>query len=713
MTTAERIRAWFRQFVLGPGVVEPWEAVQGHDNTTYTPPEYGDYIATSNGVYACASLRAKMLSGLPLKLYRNGRNGKTDVSGGPEVQLLQKVNPFWTFGRLIEMTELSLCLWGEAFWFMERGQGGRSKPREIWWGRPDRVKVVPHVTDYISGFLYEPILGQAPLAFSTQEVVWLRYPNPIDEYSGLSPLAAARLGADLSSAAMVSNRNIFRNGNQMAGFIAPKAANGGYMTPQQAEDVSDLLGRRFKGVDNAHRVGVLRFDAQFQNVSFTPKDAEFLGALRWSLGEISRAYGVPPELVGDHENATYSNMEQAYKAVWETTMLPECRFIASEITEQLLPMFGTATDTFVEFDTSEVSALQPDETAEWTRSKEQITVGVITINEWREEQGKDPLPWGDVWWGPSSLTPIETSEQPEPEPPPMAIEAVPPAQIEAPQEEPEEPEPEEAVPPEPRMYRRRAVDFDGEQHRALWQRFVTKATKWEERIGNMTRSLWIRQRDSVNSGIRNVTRSVDAPYDRARWRREFAAAMRRILIEIAEEEGQAALAGLGIDLVINIARPGMAQFIADRALQFATDTDRTTWDRLIVILQNGTAEGMSTVELQAAIEAQYAEWAGWRAEAIARTETIGALNGARQQATDQAVADLGVKIKKTWITALDDRVRGNDAKDEYDHVSAHNQSVYSNEAFDVSGESLMYPGDRAGSAGNVINCRCSTVEEVI
>jgi hypothetical protein len=29
------------------------------------------------------------------------------------------------------------------------------------------------------------------------------------------------------------------------------------------------------------------------------------------------------------------------------------------------------------------------------------------------------------------------------------------------------------------------------------------------------------------------------------------------------------------------------------------------------------------------------------------------------------------------------------------------------QAFEVGGEMLMYPGDPAGSAGNVINCRCA------
>ncbi len=35
-----------------------------------------------------------------------------------------------------------------------------------------------------------------------------------------------------------------------------------------------------------------------------------------------------------------------------------------------------------------------------------------------------------------------------------------------------------------------------------------------------------------------------------------------------------------------------------------------------------------------------------------------------------------------------------------------------NEAFTVGGEKLMYPGDSAGSASNIINCRCTATAVV-
>ena len=145
-----------RAFVLGSAVVEVAEQAFGHDPGNVFAAEYGDYIATSNGVYACETARQPAGS-RPIRQYPGARqwgsHGDYRLAG---VGSAIKVNSFWTFQRLLEMTEMSLCACGgPAYWFIERGQTGTMAPTEIWWGRPDRVRVLPHPTKYISGFVYD------------------------------------------------------------------------------------------------------------------------------------------------------------------------------------------------------------------------------------------------------------------------------------------------------------------------------------------------------------------------------------------------------------------------------------------------------------------------------------------------------------------------------------------------------------------------------
>ena len=63
---------------------------------------------------------------------------------------------------------------------------------------------------------------------------------------------------------------------------------------------------------------------------------------------------------------------------------------------------------------------------------------------------------------------------------------------------------------------------------------------------------------------------------------------------------------------------------------------------------------------------------------------------------------------KEWVTALDDKVRDGSSS-EFDHTAAHGEAVELKAAFEATGESLEFPGDPGGSAGNIINCRCALV----
>lgn len=93
-----------------------------------------------------------------------------------------------------------------------------------------------------------------------------------------------------------------------------------------------------------------------------------------------------------------------------------------------------------------------------------------------------------------------------------------------------------------------------------------------------------------------------------------------------------------------------------------------------------------------------------RGETIARTEVHGAASRTGNETAAALHAE--VPLLKTWVAYLDDRTR--DA-----HAEADGQQVGFDEPFEVDGEELDYPGDPAGSAENVINCRCAVVYDEV
>lgn len=93
----------------------------------------------------------------------------------------------------------------------------------------------------------------------------------------------------------------------------------------------------------------------------------------------------------------------------------------------------------------------------------------------------------------------------------------------------------------------------------------------------------------------------------------------------------------------------------------------------------------------------------YRAETIARKETITALHTAQEQALQQAI-DSGAlsqtDLAFVWRTARDERVRAS-------HRSMNGQVRRAGLPFTTgAGASLQYPGDPQGQAAETINCRC-------
>ena len=388
-----------KAFRLGPAVVEPADVAFGTDPERWSPEVYGNYIATSSAVYACVNLRARNLASLPLTIERDGQT----VTDGPLFDLLRTVNPHWTPNRLWQMTCMALDLWGEAYWVLERGPDGEGVPREIWWARPDRMRLVPDETDYLAGWIYE--WNNERLGFKPGEVIWFRNPNPLDEFEGLSPIAATRLALDTGHAALRSNHNVFSNGVQLAGVVTPADKDQTWQR-DQVEALRDMLERRFRGVDKAHRLAVLGQAATFTPMSISPRDAQFIELMKWTRTDACMVYGVPPELIGDQEGASYNNVREAHKGFWTDTLIPLADMLAGELTEQLLPMFEGQAER-VSFDLTGVMALQSDmkETAE--QAKVWASIGV-PLNAILRELAPQFLNDGEGWeWGdsPASVTP--------------------------------------------------------------------------------------------------------------------------------------------------------------------------------------------------------------------------------------------------------------------------------------------------------------------
>ncbi len=113
-----------------------------------------------------------------------------------------------------------------------------------------------------------------------------------------------------------------------------------------------------------------------------------------------------------------------------------------------------------------------------------------------------------------------------------------------------------------------------------------------------------------------------------------------------------------------------------------------------------TSEGRTLDEAARLVRPLLTNQLPYQAERIARTEVVSAYNAGSLA----SYGDAGVE-RKEWLTSIDEKTREG-------HADADGQVVNINEGFFVDGEELEHPGDPAGSAGNIINCRCTLLPVV-
>ena len=354
--------------------------------------EYGEYYATSTPVYSAIKVRADALTRPPVVVYRRteSQSGPQRLPVGPAhpaQQLLERVNRWYTRADLWRATEIYLNLWGSAYWMLDRDADGN---RELWPLRPDRVSIVPDRDEYIRGFVYH---GRSRMiALTPDEVVWFRYFNPLEEYAGLSPVAPARMAIDMGRDGLRFNRNFLRNSAQPDFVMLTNE----YMNDSEVDDFYRRWEARYRGPANARRPAVASFVRDIKTLGLSHRDMDFIQGLRWSLEEVSRAFGVPRPLLSDLERATFSNVNAAERFFWRNTMVPEMTFLAGQITRKLFPLLGYD-NLEMEFDLQSIEALAEDENARTTRETQLLDRGVLTINEVRRTRNLPDVPWGNTY----------------------------------------------------------------------------------------------------------------------------------------------------------------------------------------------------------------------------------------------------------------------------------------------------------------------------
>lgn len=251
-----------------------------------------------SAVYACVQAIAETTASLPLILFKRNGDDRERASDHPLYRVLHDMaNPEHTALELREYLMACVLLRGNAFARIVRGWDGQV--RELWPLNPNNVTVQRTA----NGLVYDYTKDGVPTRLLAHEVLHLRHRLGDDGVMGVSPITAARGVVELAIAENEHGRTTFTNGAKLLGVLKFP----GKLKPEQRQAIATSWASQHAGGANSGRTAILEEGVDFQSLSMTLEDAEWIAARQFSVEEVCRLFRVPPTIVGDLRHGNYSN----------------------------------------------------------------------------------------------------------------------------------------------------------------------------------------------------------------------------------------------------------------------------------------------------------------------------------------------------------------------------------------------------------------------
>lgn len=342
-------------------------------------PRMAETIAA---LFACVSRIGSGLGSLPALVFQTTDAGRTEVHNHPVNRLISAPNGSQTWPDWVEWVLAEVLLHGNALCAVDLDGAGRPialRPLPWRFVNPLILPTGRLVYDFHDG------RGTARRYLDT-EVFHLRDRTDngaagADGLIGIPRLSRAPEVLANALALQEWSSATWRNGATPSGVVT----HPGQLSKVAFENLRDSLNERYSGAHNAKKTMLFQEGMQYQPISASPEDAEVLESRKFGVAEICRLFQVPPPLVEDYSNNTFTNAAQASLWFAQLTLTPWARKLEAEFSRSV---FGPSSAFSLEIDLS--GLMRGDFVARWQAWQIAIASGVLDPNEIRVAEGWGP-----------------------------------------------------------------------------------------------------------------------------------------------------------------------------------------------------------------------------------------------------------------------------------------------------------------------------------
>ena len=322
----------------------------------------------SQNVYVFRAIQelATAIAAIPWLLFNTSTD--KEIEDHPILNLIRHPNPRMSGSTFFEWVMSYYLLAGNSYILGIPPTTGENagRPMELWPIRPDRVKRVE------GGWKIRKDNGDFSELIPEDMMLHLKTFNPLDENLGLSPiLVAARSIVQSNESKRWNVAMLQNNARPTGGFFAE-----GNLREDQIGRLREEVNEHYAGPDNARKPFLGEGGLTWQAFGMTPAEMDWMEGQKLSAREIALVFGVPPELIGDSSNKTYSNYKEARRALYEDTVQPLSIMLRDGLNVWLVPKWGENLRLIQDIDN--VAALQEDLDQLYKRANDS---NFLTINE--------------------------------------------------------------------------------------------------------------------------------------------------------------------------------------------------------------------------------------------------------------------------------------------------------------------------------------------
>lgn len=299
------------------------------------------------------------------------------VGGNPLVDLLRNVNSAWDNFGLKFVTTAYMSLTGDAYWVLLRNQLG--VPAAIWIAPSEYMRIRPDENVLVKEYVYRR--GMKEVVFPPEDVIHFRLYAPGANYAfhGRGDVAGAAEAFNLAEKIQRFDERVFDNNAFMGGVLSTTS------NTNEAQQ-KKLLAQFEEGKAGVMRAGkwMVMQNVEPKPLMLTPRELDYRQSRQQLIEEMLPNFSVPNALFTG-QTSTRAALEASLTQFALFSTAPFCQLMSEALNAQLAWQFND--NIIIAFD----NPVQDDKQFQLKRDSIDLKYGVVTADEIRMRDGKEPL----------------------------------------------------------------------------------------------------------------------------------------------------------------------------------------------------------------------------------------------------------------------------------------------------------------------------------